>query len=358
MRQADTRKILFVLGMHRSGTSALCAALQACGASFGTDLLQPMGGVNEEGFWEDAELVAVNERLLEAAGVRWYSATTGLLQLDWHAAEFDTERELAREILGRGFGAGPLETVKDPRLCLTLPFWTALCAEMAIDTAFCAINRAPLEVARSLERRDGFPPGYGLRLYQLYSRGIARHVSGNITYVAYDELLADPAGVMARLSASLPLTVSQDMLSSAVRSDLRHHREVDSDNVLCRAPSGPPDEESLGSAILEEYPVEDTLAQFAVAVAERGAEMIRIGGLHSIALQTVDERDQQISDFDVRFSELGQKHAELHEQLSKLGDEHAYALDLIRSRDAQLKRVFSKPLIGQLFRAAWKYEQR
>ncbi len=51
--------VLFVVGMHRSGTSALCAALAARGVSFGSDLLGPMAGVNDEGFWEDAGVVAI-----------------------------------------------------------------------------------------------------------------------------------------------------------------------------------------------------------------------------------------------------------------------------------------------------------
>ena len=344
MQKADSRQILFVLGMHRSGTSALCAALQACGASFGADLLEPMGGVNEEGFWEDVDVVAVNERLLEAAGARWYSATARALEVDWLSIDFDPERERAREILRRGFGDGPLEAVKDPRLCLTLPFWTALCEELAIDTAFCAINRAPLEVARSLERRDGFPVGYGLRLYELYHRGIARHAPGNITYLGYDELLADAVRVMGRLSAALPLAASSEALSTVVRGDLRHHRGPGTDSILCQASVGRLDEEALAVAISEEYPVELALAEMAVAMVERGAELTRMGELHSVALDTINARDGQIST--------------LNGQLSKLGQEHTYALDLIRSRDAQRERVFSKPLIGPLFRAVWKYEQR
>ena len=53
MPTSEARKLLFVVGMHRSGTSALCAALQGCGASFGDNLLAPMAGVNADGFWEE-----------------------------------------------------------------------------------------------------------------------------------------------------------------------------------------------------------------------------------------------------------------------------------------------------------------
>ena len=42
MQTVSPRYLLFLIGLHRSGTSALCAALHACGASFGQHLLEPM----------------------------------------------------------------------------------------------------------------------------------------------------------------------------------------------------------------------------------------------------------------------------------------------------------------------------
>ena len=63
----------------------------------------------------------------------------------------------------------------------------------------------------------------------------------------------------------------------------------------------------------------------------------------SAALATIEERDQQIVEFDRR--------------LAQIGEEHSYALALIQSRDEQLQRVFSKPAIGLMFKAMWQHEQ-
>ena len=63
--------LLLVLGMHRSGTSALCAALAACGVSFGDRLLDPLAGVNDEGFWEDAAVVAIDQQSLALLDPNW-----------------------------------------------------------------------------------------------------------------------------------------------------------------------------------------------------------------------------------------------------------------------------------------------
>ncbi len=52
MRVSGSQSLLIVTGMHRSGTSALCAALAACGVSFGDRLIGAIAGVNDEGFWK------------------------------------------------------------------------------------------------------------------------------------------------------------------------------------------------------------------------------------------------------------------------------------------------------------------
>ena len=49
-------RLIIVLGMHRSGTSAVTRGLQVVGASLGGNLYPAMAGVNEKGFWEDIEL--------------------------------------------------------------------------------------------------------------------------------------------------------------------------------------------------------------------------------------------------------------------------------------------------------------
>ena len=62
------KRLVVVLGMHRSGTSAVTRGLLATGISFGENLLQPLIGVNEKGFWEDLDILEFNERLLYESG--------------------------------------------------------------------------------------------------------------------------------------------------------------------------------------------------------------------------------------------------------------------------------------------------
>ena len=60
---------VFVLGMHRSGTSVATRLINLLGvpAPIEEDLLPPDRG-NPTGYWESSSLVAYNDRLLEVLG--------------------------------------------------------------------------------------------------------------------------------------------------------------------------------------------------------------------------------------------------------------------------------------------------
>ena len=122
MNQLDGRHILFVVGMHRAGTSALCAALSACGAHFGAGLLEPMAGVNDEGFWEMPEVVAINDELLQLADSTWFAVSPRALEMDWQTGVSVQLRSRALALLDSEFRSAGVMVIKDPRLCLTLPF--------------------------------------------------------------------------------------------------------------------------------------------------------------------------------------------------------------------------------------------
>jgi hypothetical protein len=346
---SDSRTILFVLGMHRSGTSALCAALAACGASFGNQLIDAMAGVNDEGFWEDAGVVAVNEGLLALTDSSWYAPAPDIAGTDWTDARFDSVRQQATGLLRAGFGDAALQAVKDPRLCLTLPFWLALCEELGIATSVCLISRAPLEVAHSLEKRDGFPTGYGLRLYARYRASIERFAPPGTLHVAYDELLRDTTAVMARLAAVLPLDTASPALALAVRGDLRHHATGEEGDLLAQADTGETDLAALEREINRRYPLEPTLREFSTRFAARGLELAEIGEAHAVALATLDERDADIVSLSAEhrqalatIEERDEQIREFDQRLAKLGEEHSYALTIVRERDAQLAETLEQ----------------
>ena len=63
-------KLVIVLGMHRSGTSAVTRALTVLGVDLGSYLIESQED-NPKGFWEDSEMLSFNERLMRAVGMEW-----------------------------------------------------------------------------------------------------------------------------------------------------------------------------------------------------------------------------------------------------------------------------------------------
>ena len=376
MRVSGSQSLLIVTGMHRSGTSALCAALAACGVSFGDRLLGAIAGVNDEGFWEDAEVVALNEQLLALSGATWYAPAPGVV--DWNDDRFHSARERAAQLLGAGFGDGPVCAAKDPRFCLTLPFWLAVCSDMGLAVQVCVIYRAPLEVARSLLKRDAFPLGYGLRLCSAYRASLVSALPADALQVSYDELLADTAAVMQRLGEALPLDVNPEKLAAGVRPELRHQVSDSPGGApterAANNPAGAEREEAIGA----DYPAGQVMVEFARELVARGLELSRVGAAHSEALATLDQRDADVAALDAEhrraLATIGQRDREIealsaeHRQalatiderdeqirefdrrLAQIGAEHSHALEVIRERDAQLEYLCNLPGLGVVIR--------
>ncbi len=188
-----------VLGMHRSGTSALTRVLGLMGCHLGQDdELTPGDAENPKGYFERRDAWALDEWLLERLGGSWHDVT----RLDGEAVPAELQAEFAqrlRAVLERLEPHRPW-ALKDPRLCLLLPSWRAgLSAPVAV-----LLHRDPLEVARSLQKRDGFPLAAGLGLWERHTRDALRFTAGMPrALVGYAELLADPPGATARLLADL-----------------------------------------------------------------------------------------------------------------------------------------------------------
>ena len=167
--QAKTRRdvAILVLGMHRSGTSAVARTLNLLGVSLGTRMIQGEEDNNRLGFWEHADAVDINERLLSDLGRSWHDVR--LLPAGWEESE--AASEALRRI--RGFVRDEFAhcrrwLIKDPRLCLLAPLWMRALDEAGIAVRPLLVLRHPEEVALSLMRRDGLVRSHALALWAGY----------------------------------------------------------------------------------------------------------------------------------------------------------------------------------------------
>ena len=222
---------IIVLGMHRSGTSAVARLLNLMGAYFGGENISTGASAeNEKGFWERLDVRALNDSMLHNANCDW----DRIAELDLNAIPEDFQNAYcrsARDIV-LNLDAHRPWFIKEPRLCILLPLWRP-----ALELPFCVhVFRHPVEVAHSLKARNGIPIRVGLALWEAYNaKAIVSSADVPRFFVSYSELLSSPAPVVSQLRDAMSSssgyefrTPSPTELAGALDGNLRHQRhEID-----------------------------------------------------------------------------------------------------------------------------------
>ena len=186
---------VLVMGMHRSGTSALTGALGATGLQlYRPDDRVEWAESNPE-HWESLSLTLYDEDLLVRFDGSWDAPPT--LPSGWErGSEVPAVADATRVIESAYPESGP-SLWKDPRLCLLLPFWRNV---LAPPLAAVFVWRSPIAVARSLLHRDQLPLPDGLALWERYNRAGLEALDGVETYVL--ELRVDRRATRRNASAN------------------------------------------------------------------------------------------------------------------------------------------------------------
>lgn len=197
------KRLVLVLGMHRSGTSAVAGVLHKLGVALGDELLPPTPG-NPKGYFEHLRVLEAHEALLEALHGGWMDPRS--LPGGWlETAAARGARDVLAELVGELSADAPVAAVKDPRACRVVPLWLDVAARAGARPAALLVVRHPDEVAASLEKRGGMSRARAHLLWMIHlleaerdSRGMPR------AFVAYDALLADWRSELERLGNALP----------------------------------------------------------------------------------------------------------------------------------------------------------
>jgi GT2 family glycosyltransferase len=173
--------------MHRSGTSAIAGALRLFGLRARPED-RDCAPENGRGHFESRALSSFDERLLNALGGSWDRPPR--LTPGWEQApELEESRRLALDAFRVEFGSDPCPVVfTDARLSLLLPFWREVLGRPLVAVLAC---RNPLEVAASLQARDGLRPAVGLALWDRYQRSALEAARGLPLFVTHFEQLLD-----------------------------------------------------------------------------------------------------------------------------------------------------------------------
>ncbi len=218
-------KCLVVLGMHRSGTSALTGALQQLGVALGGRLVPPAPD-NPKGFFEHAVALEIHSRILRSLGSHYDDFSP--LPEGWQNRPDVLEKgqEISR-IVAEDFEKEALSGIKDPRLCRLFPLWASALRESGVEPCVVLCVRNPVAVAESLHGREGFSLNKGLLIWLCYMIEAERHSRGTRrAVVSYDALLEDARGTLDRVASVHGIawpSGSSARLDEFLDKGLRHH---------------------------------------------------------------------------------------------------------------------------------------
>jgi len=120
------QKCILVLGMHRSGTSALSGLLNIMGVYQGLDLLPP-SNANRKGFFENKHILDFNEKVFYEHN----SSSDDIFFSDKHLMIDKYAKEL-KSLIAEAFGDVRCFSIKDPRICLLFPIYEKALTDMGI----------------------------------------------------------------------------------------------------------------------------------------------------------------------------------------------------------------------------------
>jgi hypothetical protein len=186
---------------------------------------------NTAGHWESTPICRFNDRMLESAGTDW--SDWGAVNPGWFRSPVVESFLLeAIDVLNEEFGSSQLFVLKDPRICRLLPFWIEVFKRAGIDPKFAIPLRNPLEVAASLQKRNGFDVEVGQLLWlrhvldaEYFSRGRRRF------FCSFEQVLSAWPQVLETASSSFGIQWPRLSTASAIEIDqflnpsLRHHNE-------------------------------------------------------------------------------------------------------------------------------------
>tara|TARA_R110002074_G_scaffold249543_3_gene421419 strand:+ start:7580 stop:9880 length:2301 start_codon:yes stop_codon:yes gene_type:complete len=316
---AANRQIFLVLGMHRSGTSALSGLLHYAGCSVPKTLMAATER-NPKGYFESEPVSKFNDALLKKAGSSWkslHAVPPDLLE----AADGGQLPGQAEELLSAQFGKASMMVLKDPRICRMVPFWRAAAEACGFEVCPVLIHRNPLEVAKSLFERDGIDTTEGLMIWLqhvLLAEYETRKMNRFVT--SYSQILTDwnaqVEGVQTRFGITFPKfgkPATAKKINAFLSPGLRHFQE---------APERVTDSEEVSQWVSTTYKILEKWAQEGETKSSHAAlDQVRreMNRALPVLSQIIDARTRTLSkDLNYRTAQVRTAHSRHRDYLEEI----------------------------------------
>ena len=225
---------LFVLGVGRSGTSALARVLSLCGGTLPPRLLGATAS-NPLGYFEPREAIALNQAILRRLGSSGYDVALPTTRDDVVDAEEIAGCVAQVRAYLDSLPPAPLTVIKEPKITLLADIWFEAARLAGFDVVAVVAVRHPDEVVASIAKRADrqhyvrAAPELASAGWLKYSLLAERDTRGMPrVFVEYANLLKDWRHEVKRVSAALSVNLDRlDEGATAIEefltSDLRHH---------------------------------------------------------------------------------------------------------------------------------------
>ena len=221
-----SKKFCFILGMHRSGTSALAGLLSEMGLGAPRDLM-PATQDNPKGYYESTGIMQANDQLLASLKTNWTLEVP--LPQGWPDSEAASSwRDSLLLRIENSFSEADLPVIKDPRFCVLVDGLECWLKDYTVEIKFILLIRDPKEVVASLLARPNDPikrrAAFKLWIESVLTAEYATRRLDRMILMA-DDLFEDPDAVEAMINRFLVRDLnSQDLgsPSSFIDASMRH----------------------------------------------------------------------------------------------------------------------------------------
>lgn len=218
---------LFVLGMARSGTSAITRVLSLCGST----LPAGMSGAdknNPRGYWEPRAAIMLNETIMRRHHSNWYDPTLRLEE-EWAFGAEEKAAYIAKiAAYLRTVPTAPLVVIKEPRITALSGLWFEAARQVGFDIAAVIAVRHPHEVIASAAKYVKTNPELSSALWLKYNLLAERRTRGiPRVFVDYANLLDDWRREVKRIATTLQIdldTANESAIEEFLTPELRRQR--------------------------------------------------------------------------------------------------------------------------------------
>jgi len=344
-RPRANRTAYLVLGMHRSGTSAVTQLLALAGAELPANVM-PGDEHNAKGYFEPWKIATFNDERLRAAGSAWddpFAYPYRPLSPD----QEDAWLQAASALFEEEFPKATWPLMKDPRATVLLPLWRRALEAKGVQARCVIPVRHPLAVAGSLRRRDGFADEKSVLVWsaymlaaEAYTRDLPR------AFVGYDALLADWRAEVAKIEAAhgaaLPKLTPKAAkeIDGFLTADLRHNAVSDGLKALGWAGEIASDVFAwFEASAAGRKPKISLLNNAAAKLAQRASEM---GVLFSSTTRELATVRAELLEARARLAVAQAYEAEAKAEIARLEDGWRAAQSVLDSLDAELDAALAE----------------